>query len=82
MITTKLKKLKREEQMYLGLLEDLHYSDNDPNVIAVYQSDLHFAIACIQEQIEFERKMLPFKYMILGFVIIEICLIAFSLIFN
>lgn len=82
MITTKLKKLKREEQMHLGLLEDLHYSDNDPNVIVVYQSDLHFAIVSIQEQIEFERRMLPFKYMILGFIIMEICLIAISLIFN
>lgn len=73
MTVRKLEKLKKQ---YEERLARVHEADADPNIIAVYISDLQYAIVCIENEIAFEKSMRIFKYTLYAFVLIVIVMVV------
>jgi len=74
--TKRLLKLRAEVQ---ERLDSIHDTDADPNIKAVYQSDLQFKIVSIEDEIDFERRMVPFKATLVGFVIAVVAIALYFL---
>ena len=71
-----VKKLEQIKKGYEDRLALAHEADADPNIIAVYISDLQYAIVCLEDQIEFEKRMNIFKYTLYAFIVIVIAMTA------
>lgn len=80
MLKTNIKNLQEQKLDILNRLDSIHDVDADPNVKAVYQSDLQFKLLVIEDAIDFEKRMLPFKYTLVGFVIAIVCMIIYVII--
>jgi len=80
MLRRKIRKLQETQLDLLQRLNSIHDADADPNVKAIYQSDLQYRLVCIEQQIEFELKMLPFAYTLVGFVVAIVCMIIYLVI--
>jgi len=74
--TKRLLKLRAEVQ---ERLDSIHDTDADPNVKAIYQSDLQFKIVQIEDEINFEKTMWPFKATLVGFVIAVVAIALYFL---
>lgn len=59
---------------------DIHASNMDPDMKAVYLNDVDYKMYCIQQEIddiEHEEGMFPLKLMLAGFVIFVIVLLIY-----
>ena len=65
-IVRKLKKriLELQEELY-----DLHYAEPNPEMYIQRRSEIEYKIACLEDTIDFEKKMTPFKWMLYGFIV-------------
>lgn len=65
-IVRKLKKriLELQEELY-----DLHYAEPNPEMYMQRRSEIEYKIACLEDTIDFEKKMTPFKWMLYGFIV-------------
>lgn len=72
-----IKGLKEIKKAYEDRLASVYEADADPDIIAVHISDLQYAITCIENQIEFEQKLIPLKLMLIGFIIFCVTLLIF-----
>lgn len=79
MLGKQIRELEELKAQYQARLDSIHEADADPNVKAVYQSDLQYHIVKIEAAIEHEKYMLPFKLTLVGFVIAVIGLIIYSI---
>lgn len=70
-----IKGLKEIKKTYEDRLASVYEADADPDIIAIHISDLQYNIACLENQIEFEQKLMPLKYMLGAFIIFCIILI-------
>lgn len=77
MLGRKIKELEKTKAQYQARLDSIHDVDADPNVKAIYQSDLQYAIVKIEAEIQHEKDMLPFKYTLVGFVVAVLSLIIY-----
>jgi hypothetical protein len=75
--TKRLLKLRAEVQ---ERLDSIHDTDADPNIKAIYQSDLQFKIVQIEDEINFEKTMMPFTVTLVGFVIAVVAMTLYFLI--
>jgi hypothetical protein len=82
MINKTTKKLIQQRNELQNRLDSIHYADADPHMKSIYQSDLQYNIVKIEEEIEFERTMMPFKACLLGFVIGIVGIITYFLTLN
>jgi hypothetical protein len=80
MLKTNIKNLQEQKLDILNRLDSIHDVDADPNVKAVYQSDLQFKLLVIEDAIDFEKRMLPFKYTLVGFAIAVVCMLIYVII--
>jgi hypothetical protein len=71
-----VKKLEQLKKAYEDRLAMAHEADADPNVIAIYISDLQYAIACLEDQIDFEKRIRIFRYTLYAFVVIATAMVA------
>lgn len=61
---------------------DIHASNMDPDMKAVYLNDVDYKMYCIQQEIddiEHEEGMFPLKLMLAGFVIFVIVLLIYRI---
>jgi hypothetical protein len=79
MLGKQIRELEELKAQYQARLDNIHEADADPSVKAVYQSDLQYHIVKIEALIQHEKYMLPFKYTLLGFVVVIIGLIIYSI---
>ena len=79
MLRKKIRELKELKAQYQARLDSIHEADADPNVKAVYQSDLQYHIVKIEALIQHEKDMMPLKYMLLGFIVAVIGLIIYAI---
>jgi hypothetical protein len=79
MVNRKIKKLIKLRAEVQARLDSIHDTDADPNIKAVYQSDLQFKIASIEDQIDFEKRMVPFQATLVGFVIAVVAIALYFL---
>lgn len=80
MFQRKIKELEAIKADVQQRLDNIHDADADPSVKAVYQSDLQYKLMCIDDAIDFERMMLPFKYTLIAFVVAVLALIMYCFI--
>lgn len=66
------KELKQKiERLHEERKEILHsdYKGKDAEYAAIAMSDIEYKIACLEDQLDFENRMLPFKWMLYGFIV-------------
>lgn len=71
-----VKKLEQLKKDYENRLATAHYADTDPNIIATQISNLQYAIVCLEDQIDFEKRMRIFKYTLYAFILIAAAMVA------
>ena len=74
----RIKKLKERKQQLLDELYDLHHGEPSRKVYEQRRSEIEYEIACIEEAIELETKMLPFKWTLYGFIVIAVGLLIWA----
>lgn len=79
MLGKEIKRLERLKAQYQERLDSIHDADADANIKAVHQSDIMYQIANIESAIRHERDMLPFKYLLVVFVVAVLGLIIYSI---
>ena len=64
----------RRLQLELEELRDelymLHFAEPSPEVYKQRRHEIEYKIACLEERIEVEQKLNPFRWMLFGFIII------------
>ncbi len=74
----RLKKLKQRRKDLFNELYDLHYAEPSPAMYMMKRHEIEHEIACIEEAIEVEEMMLPFKYTLYGFIVIAVGLLIWA----
>ncbi|MEY4331543.1 MAG: hypothetical protein RLZZ196_281 [Bacteroidota bacterium] len=74
----RIKKLEQRKDQLLDDLYMLHFAEPSPELYMQKRHEIEHEIACIEEGIEIEKKMLPFKYMLYGFIMIAIGLLMWA----
>lgn len=65
-----MRKLKEELEDLKDELYMLHFSEPSPKLYTEKRSEIEYKIACLEEKIEMEEKLNPFRIMLFGFIII------------
>jgi len=81
MYTKKMKKLIQHRNGLVSRLDSIHDAESDPNIKAVYQSDLQYELMKVENEIDFEMSMRPFRWMLATFVVVVITLFITLLLF-
>lgn len=63
----RLAKLKRERKRLYQALKDIDSVVMPEGIVRAMKSDINYEIACVEEAIDLERKIRPFKWGIIGF---------------
>ncbi len=71
MIYRPIKKLKKEKKNAENALKSVDYINAPDDLINEYKQTLLYQIYKFEEKIKFEKKMLPFYYMILLYLIVS-----------
>lgn len=79
MLGKKIRELEELKAQYQARLDNIHDADADPSVKAVYQSDLQYHIVNIEALIQHEKYMMPFKYLLVVFIVAVIGLIIYTI---
>jgi hypothetical protein len=77
-----IRKLKKKLEQTKDELYDLASFEPSPAYYKMQREKLEFRIAHLEELIEYEKQMLPFKYMIYGFMVVGIGLLVWAYIVN
>ena len=77
MFYKKIRTLRKERKKLIERLNSIYDTNADIDVIEYYKSDLQCNISNIDDEIEFETKMLPINYSLFIFIIAVLCLFLF-----
>lgn len=77
-----LKKLRERKDYLTDELCDLHHHNLFPHIYKEARLRLEYKIVTLEEAIEFEEKMLPFKKTLVIFIAIAILSVTCLMIFN
>ena len=80
MFDKKIKELKARKKLREIDLMVMHDTPCDPIVGEIYKSNVLVDIMHIENEIEFEKSMKPFKYMLLGFTVVSSLLVIYAII--
>ena len=74
----KVRKLKQQLKETQQELYDLHL--NEPSIVyyKMRREELEYAIAVLEDEIDLEKKMLPLKLALIGFVIASLGLFVYA----
>ena len=77
MFYKKIRTLRKERKKLIDRLDSIYDANADIDVIEYYKSDLQCNISNIDDEIEFETKMLPINYSLLIFIVAVLSLFLF-----
>lgn len=77
MFFRRIKTLRKERKKLIERLNSIYDTNADIDVIEYYKSDLQCNISNIDDEIEFETKMLPINYSLLIFIVAVLSLFLF-----
>jgi hypothetical protein len=77
MFFRRIRTLRKERKKLIERLNSIYDANADIDVIEYYKSDLQCNISNIDDEIEFETKMLPINYSLLIFIIAVLSLFLF-----
>jgi hypothetical protein len=63
---------ERDEILYAD------YKGKDAEYAAIAMSDIEFKIVALEDQLDFENRMLPFKVMLYGFIVASFGLLTWA----
>jgi hypothetical protein len=72
-----MRKLKKELEDLKDEMYMLHFSEPSPKLYTEKRSEIEYKIACLEERIEMEQKLNPFRMMLFGFIIIACGILLF-----
>ena len=81
MYTKKMKRLIQHRNGLVDRLNSVHDAVSDPNIKAIYQSDLQYELMKVENEIDFEMSMRPLRWMLATFVVVVIILFISLLLF-
>jgi predicted phage-related endonuclease len=71
------KKIARLEEERKEILYS-DYKGKDAEYAAIAMSDIEFKIVALEDMLDFERRMLPFKIMLYGFIVVALGLLLWA----
>jgi hypothetical protein len=74
----KVRKLKQQLKETQQELYDLHLNEPSEVYYKMRREELEYAIASIEDEIDLEKKMLPLKLALIGFVIASLGLFVYA----
>ena len=74
----KLRKLQKKLVETQQELYDLHLNEPSEVYYKNKRSELEYAIAALEDEIIFEKQMLPFQIALIGFVVISLGLFVYA----
>ena len=77
MFYKKIRTLRKERKKLIDRLNSIYDANADIDIIEYYKSDLQCNISNIDDEIEFETKMLPINYSLLIFIVAVLSLFLF-----
>ena len=77
MFFRKIRTLRKERKKLIDRLNSIYDANANIDVIEYYKSDLQYNISNIDDEIEFETKMLPINYSLLIFIVAVLSLFLF-----
>jgi hypothetical protein len=79
MLGKHLRELEKLKSLYQERLDSIYDTDADPDMQAMCQSNIQYEIVKIEAEIQHEKDMLPFKYLLAVFVVAVLGLIIYSI---
>jgi len=73
-----VKKLKEQLKETQQELYDLHLAEPSKVYYNKKRSELEYAIAALEDEIDLEKTMTPLKYMLYGFIIVTMGLLTWA----
>ena len=74
----KVRKLKQQLKETQQELYDLHLNEPSEVYYRNKRSELEYAIVALEDEIEFELKMIPFQIALIGFVVASLGLFVYA----
>jgi len=74
----RIKKLKQRRKDLFNELYDLHHAEPNPAMYIMKRHEIEHEIACIEEAIDLEKTMAPFKWTLYGFIVIAVGLLIWA----
>jgi len=65
----RIKTLEKRKDELFDELYMLHFAEPSIELYMQRRSEIEYKIACLEDTIEFEKKMAPFKWMLYGFIV-------------
>jgi len=75
----KVKNLKKTIASLNKELCELHLNEPSETYYKMRREDIEFAITALEDQLDFEKRMLPFKIALYGFVVVSLGLLVYAL---
>ena len=75
-----MRKLIERKEYLQDELYMLHFSEPSPEMYKQRRSELEYQIACLEEQIEFEEKLKPFRVTLMVFVALATLMLLYTLV--
>lgn len=79
MLGKHIRELEKLKSLYYERLDSIHDTNADPNMKAMCQSNIEYEILKIEKEIKHEKDMLPFKYLLVVFMVAVLGLIIYSI---
>ncbi len=79
MIYRKLKKLEQHKRDLQSLIIAAYQSGADPEIIMYTINDLQWDLQIVENEIEDEKMMIPFKWGLVAFIVFSMGLIIYGL---
>lgn len=73
-----IKKLEKRKEKLLDELYMLHFAEPSPELYMQKRNEIEHEIVCIEDEIDLEKKMLPMKWMLYGFILIAIGMLIWA----
>ena len=74
----RIKKLKQRKENLQNELYELHFTKPTREMYMQRRNEIEHEIVCIEEAIELEKSMAPFKWTLYGFIIISVGLLVWA----
>ena len=65
----RIRKLDQKIDRLHDELYELHFAEPSPEIYMQRRSEIEYQIACLEDAIEFEKKMAPFRWTLYAFIV-------------
>ena len=76
----RIKKLEQRKDQLQDELYMLHFAEPSPEQYMQRRNEIEHEIVCIEESIDLEKKMAPFKWMLYGFIVVACAMLVWAFI--